>query len=78
MEEKHKNLINSQQKELLNNIVARLNESHPSFYYLSTIEIAAEIKKYILESGNLSHDDSELMKGLSREDIQILLSFHNS
>ena len=76
MEEKRVNLINSQQKRIINDVLAALNESHPSFYYLSTIEIAAEIKTYIHTSGQLSVDHFELVGDLSRRDIQILLSLH--
>ena len=76
MEEKRKNLINTQQKRIISEAVAALNESHPSFYYLSTIEIAAEIKKYFHTAGRLSVEDCELVNKLGRRDIQILLSIH--
>ena len=76
MEEKRKDLKSTLQKEIIAKVVTALNESHPSFYYLSTIEIAAEIKKYIHEPAKLSHDDFHLVKDLSRHDIQILLSLH--
>jgi hypothetical protein len=76
MEEKRINLINTQQKRIINEVVAALNESHPSFYYLSTIEVAAEIKKYFHTASRLSVEDFELVDKLSRRDIQILLSLH--
>ena len=78
MEDKRKNLIVSQQKKIITDVVESLNQLFPSFYYLSTIEVAAEIKKYIHEPSNLDHDNYELVKNLSREDIQILLSFHGN
>lgn len=78
MKEKRKELKNSQQKEIIAEVVGTLNQSHPSFYYLSTIEIAGEVRKYIDQSGNLSRDKFDLVKGLSRRDIQILLSLHSS
>ena len=77
MEEKRKDLKNTQQKLIIQKIISALNESHPSFYYLSTIEIAAEIKKYIHEPAKLKHDDFLLVKDLTRRDIQILLSLHD-
>ena len=76
MEEKRKDLKNTHQKEIITGIVTALNESNPSFYYLSTIEIAAEIKKHIHQTGNLNHDNFQMVKDLSRRDIQILLSLH--
>ena len=77
MEEKRKDLKNTKQKAIINDVITALNESHPSFYYYSTIEVAGEIKKYIDEPGKLSHDQLEEVKDLSRHDIQILLSLHD-
>jgi len=76
MEEKRKDLKNSKQKNIVTNIVNILSEAHPSFYYLSTIEIAAEIEDYIHKPGKLSVTDHDLVKDLDRRDIQILLSLH--
>ena len=76
MQEKRKNLVHSQQKKIIAEVIESLNQSHPSFYYLSTIEVAAEIKKYMQEPAKLSHDQYEIIKDLSRQDIQMLLSFH--
>jgi hypothetical protein len=77
MEEKHRDLIASKQKSLINTVVARLSELHPSLYYSSTSEIAYEIERYIGSGDGLSHDETELLKGLSRNDIQMILSLHN-
>jgi len=76
MEEKRRDLKSTQQKELLRQIMADLSKRHPSFYYLSTIEVAAEIKNYIDQNKGISRDDYLLLKGLTRRDIQIILSLH--
>lgn len=76
VEEKRKDLKNSKQKVLITEIVGILSKAHPSFYYLSTVEIATEVKNYIQDSGKLSQSDYELVKSLGRRDIQILLSLH--
>jgi len=76
MEEKRRDLKSTQQKELLRQIMADLSKCHPSFYYLSTIEVAAEIKNYIDQNKGISRDDYLLLKGLTRRDIQIILSLH--
>jgi hypothetical protein len=76
VEEKRKDLKSTQQKEVIQDVIQTLNQSHPSFYYLPTIELAAEIKQHIHQKGNLTHDKFELVKELSRRDIQILLSLH--
>jgi hypothetical protein len=77
MEEKRKDLTASKQKQLINTIVARLSELHPSFYYSATSEIAYEIELYIGNGDGLSHDETEILKGLSRNDIQLILSLHS-
>ena len=76
MEEKRKDLKSTHQKEVIREIVEELNNTHPNFYYLPTTEVAIEIKKYIHENGQLNHQKHELVKDLSRRDIQILLSLH--
>jgi hypothetical protein len=77
MEEKRKDLIASKQKQLINTIVAKLSQRHPSFYYSATSEIAYEIELYIKQADGLSHDELEVLKGLSRNDIQMILSLHS-
>jgi hypothetical protein len=77
MEEKRKDLIASKQKQLINTIVAKLSQLHPSFYYSATSEIAYEIERYIKQADGLSHDEIEVLKGLSRNDIQMILSLHS-
>ena len=77
MEEKRKDLKSSKQRVLIKGIVDELAKTNPSFYYLSTIELAAEIKQHIHSPAALSHDDFQLVKDLKRQDIQLLLSLHS-
>lgn len=77
MEEKRKDLIASKQKSLINAIVSKLSEQHPSFYYSPTSEIAYEIEQYIHRGESLTRDDIDVLKPLSREDIQMILSLHS-
>ena len=76
MEEKHRDLIVNKQRQLLNVIVVRLNELNPSFYYLSTSEVAYEIEQYVQQAKELTRNEIELLSGLSRNDIQMILSLH--
>lgn len=78
MEEKHRDLVAVKQKELIRSIVTKLNELHPAFYYSSTSEIAYEIEQYVKGGNRLSHEDTELLKNLSRNDIQMILSLHSA
>lgn len=78
MEEKRRDLIVSKQKSLINDIVAKLSELHPSFYYSPTSEIAYEIHQYIQGGEGLSRDEIDILIELSRNDIQMILSLHSS
>ena len=77
MEEKRKDLEAAKQKELIYRIVSQLNELYPSLYYAATSEIAYQVEEAILAGQGLNHDESQLLKGLSRNDIQMILSLHN-
>ena len=77
MEEKHKDLKSVKQKKLLQKIVEKLSSEHPDLYYMATTDVAAAIEDYIEEPAKLSADEKELMKGLDRHDIQVLLSLHH-
>ncbi|MEM1411208.1 MAG: hypothetical protein AAGH19_02540 [Pseudomonadota bacterium] len=57
--------------------MARLSDEHPSFYYLPTVEMAVAIENHIRDRANLTTTERELLAGLDRRDIQLLLSFHN-
>jgi len=76
MEEKRKDLKSSRQKKLVQEIVQRLSSEQPSLYYMPTIEVAAAVKEFIHKPGNLPHEQLDVVKALTRRDIQILLSLH--
>ena len=78
MEEKRKDLIASKQKDLMNSIVAKLSEQHPSLYYSATSEIAYEVERYIKNGEGLNRDEMDALQGLSRNDIQMILSLHSN
>ena len=77
MEEKRKDLTASKQRQLFNKIIAELNRSNPSFYYLSTSEIAYEIELFIKSGEGLTTTEMDILSDLNRTDIQMLLSLHN-
>lgn len=78
MEQKRHELKSQKQRKLLEDIVARLASEHPSFYYLPTVEVAAKIEQVIRTGDQLSVEQRELLEGLGRRDIQILLSIRQS
>ena len=77
MEEKRADLKIVKQERVVLDIMSRLSESHPSFYYLSTIEIATEIERYIEESEIITTEQKKLLAGLDRHGIQMILSLHS-
>ena len=77
MEEKRKDLEAERQKRVIARIVEELSASSPDFYYQSTSVIAAQIETYVSQGGGgLNQDDRALLKGLSKRDIEIVLSLH--
>ena len=77
LEEKKQDLKSTRQKAIIQKVMQSLAESHPDFYYLPTIELAAEIQAYIRAPGNFQHEDVQDVVNLSRRDIQLLLGLHN-
>ncbi|MEM9387241.1 MAG: hypothetical protein AAGA68_19425 [Pseudomonadota bacterium] len=74
MEDKRQDLKSEKQRRFLEDMVARMAEEHPSFYYLPTVEIAAKLEQRIRAGDSMSVTEQELMRGLSTRDIQILLA----
>lgn len=77
LEEKRKDLESTRQRAIVDRVLAKLSELDPNLYYMPTIELAAEVQRYIRESGNLSNDDLKLVEHLKRRDIQIMLGVHH-
>lgn len=77
MEDKRKDLKSTRQRQVIDAVLAGLSKSHPDFYYLPTIELAAEIQSHIRTPGNLQHEEHQLVQGLTRRDIQIMLGIHS-
>lgn len=63
------------QKERQSILNKMLKDFQNEFYYTSTIEIANLLHKKIHQDNSLSRQNFELIKDLSPDDIQILLSF---
>ena len=78
LEEKHRDLKATQQRKIIEQIMSELAQSHPDFYYLPAIELAAEIQSHIRESGKVRQADRELVAALSRRDIQLILGLHST
>ncbi|MGB0452915.1 MAG: hypothetical protein ACPGJV_04300 [Bacteriovoracaceae bacterium] len=70
-------LIVEGQKKVLDQVVYELSQQDQSLYYVDSSTIAQIIVEYI-EEGKLNEQDLELVKGLSRKDILVLLSYNSS
>lgn len=77
MQDKQKDLKSVKQRKALERLMAKLASKTPSVYYLSTVEVAAELHAMIESRQGLSTDDVELLADLSTHDIQMLLSIHH-
>jgi hypothetical protein len=64
------------EKEAINEVLRELTKDEPYVHYLSTIEIAEKVKTAVEEGKYLDKEKLALLKGLSKSDIQMLMSFH--
>ena len=72
-------LKRDQQKEIINQLVNQLSKESADLYYTDSSTIASLVHHKIQnDSGQLSHQQMEIVKDLSNEDILILLSYKSS
>jgi hypothetical protein len=64
-------------KEIIQSIINMLSKSDPELYYTDTMTITSYVSDYIKEK-NLKQSEYELVKDLSRDDIQILMSYNSN
>ena len=64
-------------KEIIQSIINILSKSDPELYYTDTMTITSYVSDYIKEK-NLKQSEYELVKDLSRDDIQILMSYNSN
>jgi len=77
LEEKHKDLKSTRQREIIDHVIQRLAKEHPDYYYMPTIELAAQIQAFIREPGKLMTEDQQLVAAMSRRDIQLMLGLQS-
>lgn len=73
---KKEDLRKDQQKRAINHVLEKVAQDDPSTYYLSGIQIAEVVKKAVDEKKYLDEEGHDLLKNLSKWDIQMLMSFH--
>lgn len=76
LEDKRVDLEAEKQRQLIQRLVQELSRSHVDFYYRSTSEIAMLIANYAKSDAKLTQEDVALLEGLSRREIEFLLSTH--
>ncbi|WP_171102003.1 MULTISPECIES: hypothetical protein [unclassified Ruegeria] len=77
LEDKRKDLVSERQKQLLDRMVVELSRSHGDLYYHSTSQIALLLEQHIQAGTGLLAAEKDLLKDLSRRDIEIMLSLTN-
>lgn len=67
----------TKKRKILDKFIEKLNREDPQMYYASTSEVARAIHLMVQEHSNrLDVDDQLLVKHMSREEIEMLLGFH--
>lgn len=64
-------------KQIIQDIINSLNKADPNLYYTDTMTVAALIVEYIQEQ-KLKKNEFELVKDLSRNDVQVLMSYNSN
>lgn len=67
--------MDNERQKVINEILLRMNSNNPSIYYLSTSDIAALMIDWIKNDHTMPKAKKDLLKDLSQEEIQYLLSF---
>ena len=67
-----------EQKKIINELLATINDSDPTFYYMNTSDVADLIYGQINTPGSVPANKLETVEDLSRRDIQILLSYNSA
>jgi hypothetical protein len=67
----------NRKRKILDKFIEKLNQEDPQMYYASTSEVARAIHLMVREHTNrLPVEDQLLVKHMSREEIEMLLGFH--
>ena len=64
-------------KEIVQTIINELSKKEPDLYYTDTMTIASLVVEYI-EDKKLKQTEYELVKDLSRNDVQVLMSYNSN
>jgi hypothetical protein len=64
-------------KKVVQDIINHLSKDFPDLYYTDTMSIASMVIEYI-KSKKLNKDQYELVKSLSRHDVQTLMSYNSN
>lgn len=66
-----------QKRDIINKFLCKLNQEEPQMYYATTDQIARSLHLMIKEHTNrLSVEEQALVRHLSIEEVQGMLSFH--
>lgn len=76
LQDKRADLLGEKRRALVRRLVTELSEREPDFYYHATHYIAELVETYAQTSATVTREDRELLRLLTRKDIEVLLSLH--
>ncbi|MEM7190970.1 MAG: hypothetical protein AAF439_15270 [Pseudomonadota bacterium] len=76
MEEKTADLVAQKRKALLERLIVEVSRNGLDLYYAPTSQVATHLLKYAESEAGLNADERELLEGLDRRDIEVILSLH--
>ena len=73
-----KKLEAAKREKIINRLMIKFAEKSEENYYMSTDEVAQELKLMIDQKSNLDFEEYELVKQMSAKDIHVVLSYRKS
>lgn len=67
-------LLASKRKALLDRLIVEISRGGYDLYYAPTSAVAAYLLQYVKETAQLNADELDLLAGLTRRDIEVILS----
>lgn len=74
LQDKNADLLATRRKALLERLIAEIGRSGFDLYYAPTSQVADHLLRYARSQAALNADERALLDGLSRRDIEIILS----
>lgn len=74
LQDKNADLVAEKRRKLLERLVVEIGRSGQDLYYMPTSQVATYLLNYAEGDAKLNADELALLDGLSRRDIEVILS----